>query len=92
MNKLEIQNNEIKINITVENIIEEKKLLLKMNKNLDENKREYELIDFISFNRVSDEIPLLNIQINKQDTCIFKDIKASELQNPLNHVPLRQGS
>ncbi|CAG8619502.1 14199_t:CDS:2 [Rhizophagus irregularis] len=91
MNKLEIQNNEIKI--IVENVIEQNKRLIEMNEKLDEDRDK--TIKFTSLNRVIDTISLLNKQVNEQDSTVVvtaKDIKASELQDPLRYVKPRQGS
>ncbi|CAG8713443.1 2818_t:CDS:2 [Rhizophagus irregularis] len=88
MNKLEIQNNEVKI--IVENVIEQNKRLMEMNEKLDEDRDK--AIKFISLNRVIDTIPLLNKQVNEQDSVTAKDIKASELQDPPRYVRPRQGS
>ncbi|CAB5209095.1 unnamed protein product [Rhizophagus irregularis] len=93
VNKLEIQNNEIKI--IVENIIEQNKRLTEMNERLDEDKKENKTIKFTSLNRVIDSIFLLNKQVNEQNSAIVvkaKEIKASELKDPLKYVPPRQGS
>ncbi|PKC13063.1 kinase-like protein, partial [Rhizophagus irregularis] len=93
VNKLEIQNNEIKI--IVENIIEQNKRLTEMNERLDEDKKKNKTIKFTSLNRVIDSIFLLNKQVNEQNSAIVvkaKEIKASELKDPLKYVPPRQGS
>ncbi|GBB84101.1 hypothetical protein RclHR1_10730004 [Rhizophagus clarus] len=80
MNKLEIQNDEIKI--IAENIIEQNKRLAEMNEKLNEEKK---TIKFTSLNRVIDTIYLLNKQVNEQDSTNVvkaKEIKPSELQDP----------
>ncbi|EXX64538.1 uncharacterized protein OCT59_015882 [Rhizophagus irregularis] len=79
MNKLEIQNNEIKF--IAENIVVGNERLIEMNEELDGYKKVYKTINY-----------LLNMRINEQDSIRAKDIKASELQDPPKYVPLRLGS
>jgi hypothetical protein len=92
MNKLEIQNNEIKI--IVENLAEQSKRFTEMNEKLDEDRKENKTIKFASLNRVIDTISLLNKQVNEPDSTIVvraKEIKALELEDPPKQVS-RQGS
>jgi hypothetical protein len=86
---LEIHNNEIKI--IVENIQEQNKKIIEMNKREDENKN----VEFAQLNVAIDHISLLNKQVMEQNPTVevkAKKIDPSELKDSEKFEVPRQGN